>query len=430
MFSQFSQKEKKFFIKTLSLNIIISVLLVFIGVISSRFWLPKVNGLFFKEKTQTEKTFQKDIIHQKVIQQESAVINVVKKADPAVVSIIITKDLPVIEQGYDPFQELYNDPFFREFFGFRIIPPKINEPSKKSIKRKIGGGSGFIISKDGLVVTNKHVVSDRNADYTVLLNDETKFPAKVIARDPLNDLAILKIQMDDKNKREFPYLELGDSDSLQVGQTVIAIGNALGEFRNTVSKGVVSGLSRNLQASGSNGVSEYLEGVIQTDAAINQGNSGGPLLDLNGKVVGVNVAVAYGAQNIGFSIPINSIKSTIESVKKNGKIIRPMIGVRYIMVTKSLQKKNNLKVDYGAMVLRGNDPEELAVLPGSPADKAGIQEYDIILEVNGNKIKGSNTLAREILKYKVGDIIKLKILHKGKEKIVKLKLEPAPENLQ
>ena len=191
----------------------------------------------------------------------------------------------------------------------------------------------------------------------------------------------------------------------------------------------MSGLSRDITAGNGYGASEFLEGVIQTDAAINRGNSGGPLLNLEGQVIGVNVAMAQGAQSIGFSIAINSVKDTIEIVKENGRIVRPLIGIRYIPVTKVLQKKNNLSVDYGVLVMRGTHMEDLAVLPGSPADKAGIVEYDIILEINNIKIDQENTLTKQIMNNKVGDEVILKILHKGEEKEVKLVLEEAPEGL-
>jgi len=281
----------------------------------------------------------------------------------------------------------------------------------------VGGGSGFIVSKDGLILTNKHVVSDENAEYTVLTNEGEKIPAKVLARDPFQDIAILKVE-----KTSLPTVVLGDSDQLDIGQTVIAIGNALGEFRNTVSVGVISGLKRNVTASGG-GVSEEIENVIQTDAAINPGNSGGPLLNLRGEVIGVNVAMASGAENIGFSLPINIAKKSIKDVEEKGKISYPFLGIRYVLINKDIQKQNNLSVDYGALIQRGEKVGDLAVIPGSPADKAGIQENDIILEMNGQKITEDNPLAKMVQKYKVGDEITLIILHKGAEKTAKVILE-------
>ena len=227
--------------------------------------------------------------------------------------------------------------------------------------------------------------------------------------------------------KNLPYLKLADSDLLEVGETVIAIGNALGKFENTVSVGVISGLSRSVFAGDNSGQMEFLSQVIQTDAAINPGNSGGPLLNMDGKVVGINVAVVSGSENVGFALPINSVKSAINSVKQTGKIVRPYIGVRYISVTPELKTKNNLTVDYGILVQRGKDATELAVVPGSPADKAGIVENDIILELDGKKIDETQSFINLIRNYNVGDDISLKILSKGVEKTVWLKLEAAPD---
>ncbi len=349
--------------------------------------------------------------------QESAVVSAVKKVSPAVVSIIISKDLPKMERYYsNPFS---GDDFFKRFFGndfFDFQVPQYRQNGTE--KREIGGGTGFIVSDDGYIVTNKHVVEDKTAEYTVLMNNEKKYKAKVVARDPANDLAILKI-----NAKHLPTAKLGDSSNLQVGQTVIAIGNALGEFRNTVSVGVISGLSRSITAGGTEFGGEHLSGVIQTDASINPGNSGGPLLNLRGEVIGINTAVAMGAQNIGFAIPINEVKNSIQSVKKHGRIIRAWLGVRYILIDKTIKEKNKLTVDYGALILRGKTASDLAVIPGSPADKAGLVENDIILEVNGKKISQDYTLTQAISEHKVGDIVKLKVLHRGKTKTVLVTLE-------
>lgn len=413
------------FFVTIGINIIVTLIIVVGAILTAPQWAPNLATHFMNENdvAMLEQPFSNTINNVRVVNEESAVPDVVEKVDASVVSIIVTKDLPVIQQR-NPFDRFFfEDPFLRDFFELRGEPQDTGE----RVERRVGGGTGFIITQEGLVVTNKHVVFDDEAEYTVLMNDEQKFSAEVIAKDPINDIAVLKIKTDDNTK--FPYLEFGDSDALKVGQTVVAIGNALGDFRNTVSRGVVSGLARNVQAGDGNGRSEYLEGVIQTDAAINQGNSGGPLLNLEGQVIGVNVAMARGAENVGFSIPINSVKNTIDTVKTEGKLVRPIIGVRYLMVSERLQKKNNLPVDYGAMVLRGETPEDLAVLPGSPADKAGLEEYDIILEIDGKKIDAQNTLARAILKFKVGDKVKAKILHDGEEKEIELELMAAPEDM-
>ncbi len=339
--------------------------------------------------------------------EEAAVIQAVKKDSPAVVSIIISKNVP---QAPD----FFSDPFF-DPFGSQQQPQNQNGNQKQ----EVGAGSGFIVSSDGLVVTNKHVISDQNADYTVMTSDGKKYDAKVKAIDPTNDLGILKI-----DANNLPVLELGDSANLQIGQTVIAIGNSLGEFRNTVSKGVISGLKRNVNAGSElSGQSELLSQVIQTDAAINPGNSGGPLLDTQGKAVGVNVAMAQGAENIGFALPIDLVKKDIESVNSQGKITQPFIGVRYMPVDQQIQKDNNLPFNYGALVIRGQNVTDFSVIPGSPADKAGIVENDIILEVNGVKVDSDHSLASLLNQYKVGDTLTLKVWHKGAMNDVKVTLE-------
>ncbi len=346
--------------------------------------------------------------------EEDLVINVVKKSIPAVVSIVATKDVPLLERYF--FNPFGNDPFFNEFFGpgFGFEIPQYRQ--KGTTKQRVSAGTGFIVSADGLIVTNKHVVADEKAQYTVILNDKRKFDAKILAKDPLQDIAILKI-----DGKDLPNLPLGNSDSIQIGQTAIAIGYALGEFTNTVSKGIISGVGRTVIASAGFGQSETLQGVIQTDAAINPGNSGGPLLNLRGEVIGVNTAVASGAENIGFALPINDVIKGLEQLKSKGKIVYPFLGVRYVIINEEIKSKNNLPVDYGALIVRGEN-NELAVVPSGPADKAGLMENDIILEVNGIKIDADNTLSKVIARYRPGDTITLKVLSKGREKIVKVTL--------
>ncbi len=423
VFQYFNKSKKDVLVPVITVSLIVSLVVGTVAGSLAFYYLNnfiKVPALIKKSSSSIKKQ-NNQTQHPVVISQEEAVIKAVKSASPAVVSIIITKDLPVIEkyyQEYDPFKNFFGGQDFGDFFApFKFKIPRYRQ--KGTEQKEVGGGTGFIISNKGLVLTNKHVVSDKDASYTVLTNEGKKYKAEVLAIDPVQDLALLKIK---SKKSDWPFLKLGDSDNLEIGQTVIAIGNALGEFRNTVSVGVISGLKRSVKASGGFGQSEYLEEVIQTDAAVNQGNSGGPLLNLKGEVIGINVAMAVGAENIGFSIPINKAKRDIEQVEKSGKITYPFLGVRYIQITPTLAEKNNLSVNYGALIIRGENSGDLAVIPGSPADKAGLVENDIILELNGTKITSENNLSKLIQKYKPGEQVELKILHKGKEKIVKIVL--------
>jgi serine protease Do len=337
-----------------------------------------------------------------VSERESAIVAAVEKAEPAVVSIVVTKDVPIIDR-YFP------SPF--DFFG-NLFNPQYREPGME--QRRVGGGSGFFVSSDGLILTNKHVVAEDDVEYTVFTNNGQRRSARVVARDPFIDIAIIKV-----DGSGFSYLEF-DENKLQLGQTVIAIGNALGEFNNTVSVGVVSGLSRSIIAGGG-GQIESLDEVIQTDAAINPGNSGGPLLNLEGKVVGVNVAVALGSQNIGFSLPSQGLMQLVESVRTSGRIIRPYLGVRYIEVNEAVQEERDLPVDYGVLVIGGNG--ERAVITGSPADKAGIRSGDIILAFNGERITPERKLSTFIQRSNIGSIVELRIMRNGVERTIQTTLE-------
>lgn len=322
-------------------------------------------------------------------------VAVVERTQSAVVSIIISKDASKL-----PSPE-FIDPFTGEpFWPMQNFPQGI---------QKVGGGSGFLVSADGLIVTNKHVVEDEEAEYTVVLRNGDKLPAKVLARDPVLDLAVLDIEGEN-----FPYLTFADSETLKVGQTVIAIGNALDEFRNTVTKGIISGLNRRLTAQ-SNQTVELIEEAIQTDAAINPGNSGGPLIDLQGRVIGVNTAISFDGESLGFALPSNSAKRDVAQVQKFGRITRSFLGVRYLIIDEDLIKKNQLSIDHGVLVQRGSSSSDLAVIPGSPADKAGIKENDIILAVNDVVIDDEHSLSSLMGRYLPEDQIKLKIYRQGEE---------------
>lgn len=324
-----------------------------------------------------------------VVSQEEAVISVVEQSSHSVVNVIATKDLPIYEQ------RMREDNFF--------FWPYLEEIGRE--EQEVGGGTGFIVASDGLIITNRHVVNDSEANYTVVLSDGERFPAEIVVLDPVYDLAVLRI-----NKTGLSAVSLGDSDTIRIGQSAIAIGNALGELRNTVSVGVISGLGRMITATDGRTVSR-LEDVIQTDAAINQGNSGGPLFNLQGQVIGINTAVAIGAQNIGFAIPVNRAKKIIKDIETLGRVSYPFLGVRY----------SPSEDGQGAVLVAGEEGEP-AIHPGSSADEAGLQEGDVILEINGEKIDRENTLGHLIMKYQSGDEVEVKYRRQEEEKVVIIKL--------
>jgi S1-C subfamily serine protease len=330
----------------------------------------------------------------KVVTEESVTIDVVKKVTPSVVTVGITKNQPIFGFEFDP-------------FGFGFFPQPVPQGSRQ-IKQDIG--SGFIVRSDGLVVTNKHVVSDTSAKYRVITADNRSFDVQRIYRDPNNDLAIIKI-----SASGLPTVELGDSDKLQVGQFAIAIGTALGEFRSTVTTGVISGLGRGITAGSPFEGAEKLENVIQTSAAINPGNSGGPLLNSSGQVVGVNVAVASEAQNIGFALPINVVKESLSVFETSGDQFpaKAFLGVQYRMITRELSILN--EIPEGAYVAD--------VVADSPAEKAGIEKGDIITKFAGQNVRGDDaSLAKLISSKKPGDVVELTLFRDEKTLTVKATL--------
>lgn len=316
------------------------------------------------------------------LDDQEATVRAIKKVMPSVVSIVV----------YD--QE--------EYVSLNIVTGK-QEIKKQKVKK--GSGTGFLISADGFILTNKHVADagSSKADYRIILSNDKQYYAQLIGKDPINDLAVLRIF--DNN---LPFVELGDSDKLSAGTTVITIGNALGLYQNSVTKGIVSGLGRSVVASDQAGNSEILDNVIQTDAEINLGNSGGPLIDLSGKVVGVNVAIDRSGSSIGFAIPVNDARPVIQSIRESGRIIRTRLGVRYAMITAEMAQDKKLKRNSGALLLNGEDGE-LAITPDSPAAKIGLLAGDIIFEINAIKLDGNITLLSILQKYKPGNKIGLKI---------------------
>lgn len=326
---------------------------------------------------------QPPVENKTIVNEENAVIDVVQNTSPSVVAIGSTQST---FNPYDP-------------FGGTSQTSTI--------------GSGFVVSDKGIIITNKHVVADTNATYNVITKDGKKLNVKKIYRDPTLDLAIVSV--DTTNLPQ--ALNFGDSSKLKVGQTVIAIGNALGQFTNTVTTGVVSGLGRQVQAGDPfSGSSENLDNLIQTDAAINPGNSGGPLLNSSGQVIGVNVATTQGAQNIGFAIPANSVQALVTDFETNGTISRPFLGVQYKFISKDLAIYYNYPP--GAIVE--------GVIDGSAAQKAGIQTGDIIVKIDGKAVDSESVISDEIASKKVGDRVTLTIWNSGNQRDVTAILQEAP----
>lgn len=337
----------------------------------------------------------------KIVSEESTIIDVVDKSLPSVVTI----GIKLTRQGQSRIQIDPFDPF---------NPFKQSPGDTKTIEQNIG--SGFIVSDDGIVITNKHVVLETDATYKVLTNDQKEYEVSNIYRDPLNDLAILKI-----DASNLTPLQLGDSSNLKLGQMAIAIGTPLGEFQNTITTGIVSGLGRGITAgSPYEGFVERLDSVIQTDAAISPGNSGGPLLNSLAQVIGVNTAVSSQGQNIGFAIPVNIVKELLETFEaQGGTFQRPYIGVRYSMIDKKTAIQQDLVE--GAYID--------SIVEGSPADIAGIESDEIITSIDNTTIDGSkeDSLARIILRKKVGDTVTLTIWRDGEIRKVTLTLQAYEE---
>lgn len=375
---------RKFDLRSFTIGILIG--LVIFSLVFTGAFIDRTFHLSFLDKLLPRQQNQVTVgTNQKILNEESVVIDVAEKASPSVVTVSIkTPQQRVLE--------------FSPFFGLR---QGIQGGQEQDI------GTGFIVSEDGLVLTNKHVVSDTKATYKVITNDNKEYEVKEISRDPSNDIAILKINPSDHPDKKLKVLELGDSSNLKVGQFVIAIGTALGEFRHTVTTGVVSGLGRGIVAgSVYEGYVERLDNVIQTDAAINPGNSGGPLLNSAGQVIGINVAVAQGAQNIGFAIPVNVIKDSLGKFKQTGRFpAKPFLGVRYQMIDEKTAIMNS--VPKGAYVVD--------VVSGSPAEEVGIKVDDIIVKIDDKELDSDNALADIIASKKPGDKVSVDVWRDGQE---------------
>ena len=335
--------------------------------------------------------------------EKSDIIDSVEKVKKSVVSIIATKDLPIYKKNY-----FYSNPFFEQ-----MIPTPQLTTKKQTVK--IGGGSGFIFSDTGYIFTNKHVVQDESADFTVVLFDGTELKAEIIEKDTDNDVAILKVDTTNL-KNPLKAVMFGNFHDIQVGQKVLAIGNALAEFQNTVTSGIISALGRSIIASdGQSRSGAKIQNLLQTDAAINPGNSGGPLVNLDGQVIGMNTAIAQNANGIGFAIPINDIKYIAESILKYGKIVKPFLGIRFIGLNEKIATELQVSVSEGAYIVGNANMNEPAIVQGSPANIAGIQEGDIILSINEEKITSTNPLQSVILRQKMDEEIVVLLLRNNKE---------------
>lgn len=370
------------FSKLPRININGLIIAVILGILTAvGFYQAQIKGIIPGINRNTLKTEQSQT--RTVITEENAVISVVEKTSPSIVAIGAT------QQIVNPF-----DPF--------ALPKSQNSTI----------GTGFVVSDKGIIVTNKHVVSEANIKYNVVTKDGKKYNISKIYRDPVLDLAI--VQIDGSNLQA---LDLGDSSKLKVGQTVVAIGNALGKFTNTVTTGVVSGLGRTVTAGDYfSGSAESLDDLIQTDAAINPGNSGGPLLNSAGQVIGVNVATTEGAQNIGFAIPINSVKSIADEFIQKGSVSRPFLGISYRFISKDVAIMN--EVPQGAYIQE--------VVPDSSADKAGIAQGDIITKVDGQTVDSESKISQAIASKKIGDHLNLTVWNDGKERSVTATLQELP----
>lgn len=342
--------------------------------------------------------------------QGNLIASIAKNVGPSVVSINV-----VTQQD--------NAPAPNDFFGFGV--PNQNQTQEAA-------GTGIIISSEGVVMTNRHVVPAGTTNVSITLADGTKLDdVTVIGRTNSNDsLDIAFLKINNLKGHKLTPAEIGDSSKLHVGDTVVAIGNALGQFSNTVTSGIISGFGRSVVAGsgGSSTDAESLDNLIQTDAAINEGNSGGPLVDTDGQVIGINTAVSGQGQNIGFAIPINDVNGLIKQVLSTGKFQRPYLGVRYVGLTADVAKQYNLSVDQGAYVLPAVDASQPSVLSGSPAEKGGVKEGDVITAVDGTKIDQNHSLTSLISQHAVGDTVHLDVLRDGKTITLDVTLEAMPQS--
>lgn len=362
-------------------------------------------GARFAEPEIPSKIDNKQIVENKSYIEESEIITAIEKISPSVVSVVAFQDLP-LTPFYDPSHDR------RYILGY--------EP------QEVAGGTGFIVTADGLILTNRHVVESDTSDYKVILSDGIEFSAEIVSKDPFDDVAVLRIISEEK--LDLPVVSFGDSDDLKVGQKVFAVGNALAVYGNTVTAGIISAKGREVAAYDEFGENpENLFGLIQTDAAINLGNSGGPLVNLVGEVIGMNVATADEGDAIGFAIPVNDLKPVLKSIEQYGEIIRPVLGVRFIMINAKEAEELQIDTDHGALLISGEYSDEPAITSGGAGEEAGLKEFDVILEVEGVVLDFDNPLQRVIRNYNPGDKVELTVLRDGKEITIDVTLKSSKD---
>ncbi len=340
--------------------------------------------------------------------EETEVTRTIKRVMPAIVSISVSRPASDVER------ELRAERRRDKKSPVRIPRERIDERGFVAV----GGGSGFIADRSGIILTNKHVIDDRDADCSITTSDGVVYRAAILARDPVEDIAILKVEPE----RNLPTIALAPDYPLELGQTVLAFGNPLGIFQNTVSKGIISGLSRSVAAQADpESPPQQMRGLIQTDASINPGNSGGPLVNLYGDVIGINAAVLATAENISFAIPIRGAERDFRDILACGRIRRPLVGFRYITLDERNHEHLHTSIAYGALVTKEHS-FDLAIIPGSPAEKAGIKEDDIVTAWNGTPITKDRSIPEYLETSDVGEVVKLTVLRGKREHIVSLTL--------
>jgi serine protease Do len=372
----FSMKNTKILIFALLLSLLAGVFGGFVGA-----------GMLFDEENES-------VVMYSSTGASSDLVSVIDRVMPSVVSVVVSVEVP-LTGGNNPYHDRINE---TEFY-----------------MQEISGGTGFIVSDEGMVLTNKHVLdAGDGVSYTVRMSDATEYPVAVVGVDPFDDVAVLQIISPNGSELSFSKLEFADSGELSVGEDVFAIGNALAVYGHSVTSGIISAKGREVVAYNDVGtMSENLSNLLQTDAAINLGNSGGPLMNADGDVVGMNVAIAESANDIGFAIPANDLIPVLSSIAKFGEIVKPVIGVRFIMLTEEQAEELDSTLDAGAILIGDQLLGQLGVTPGGAADKAGLREFDVIVEIAGEELTLDNPLHKVVRKYTPGTTVELKIWRDG-----------------